>query len=141
MFFLEKEWNASVVIINTFAFIHCARKGRGGGLSNNFISIGIVFPICRIIIFETMSILFPPQNILFLIKKYPSLYDTRVCVCCVCAVCVCVCLAFPKGLYQDIYDMIMVRERDQYRLSLSRNTTHANVPVTKTTHYRLMVNL
>jgi len=131
MFFLEKEWNALVVIINTFAFIHCAHKGRGGGLSNNFISIGIVFPICRIIIFETMSILFLPQNILFLIKKYPSLYDTHVCVC----------LAFPKGLYQDIYDMIMVHERDQYRLSLSRNTTHANVPVTKTTHYRLMVNL
>ena len=115
MFFLEKEWNASVVIINAFAFIHCARKGRGGGLSNNFISMGIVFPICRIIIFETMSILFPPQNILFLIKKYPCTphYMTHVCVC---AVCVCVCaLHFPRGCIKIFMTCLRFTEseRDQ----------------------------
>jgi len=119
------------------------QKGRGGGLSDNFISMEIVFPICRIIIFETMSILFPPQNVLFLIKKYPSLL-AYVCMCAVCVPCVW-CIAFPKGLYQDIYDMIMVHGKRERSISIDRSivsfTTHANVPITKTTHYRLMVNL
>lgn len=139
--FFEKEWNASIVIAQSLlslSFIVRA-KGKGRWLIRQLHIYGNCFSNL-LHYFRDNEYIISTSECPFLDKEVPlTIWHT-----CVCAVCVCVCLAFPKGLYQDIYDMFTVhgeRERSIDRLSLSKNPTHANVPVTKTSNCRLMVNL
>ena len=110
--FFEKEWNASIVIAQSLlslSFIVRA-KGKGRWLIRQLHIYGNCFSNL-LHYFRDNEYIISTSECPFLDKEVPlTIWHT-----CVCAVCVCVCLAFPKGLYQDIYDMIMVRERDQYQ--------------------------